>query len=84
MGLKSRKLKKQVAEPLVLAKCVARNNTWKLIQTLTGQNEDAKIFLRVGGGNFEQQSRLAVRTNYRGELWVQHAGCCCLFSVSVQ
>lgn len=29
MGLKSRKLKKQVAEPLVLAKCVARNNTWK-------------------------------------------------------
>lgn len=29
MGLKSRKLKKQVGEALVLAKCIARNNTWK-------------------------------------------------------
>lgn len=39
-----------------------------------------KTFLKVGGGNVEQQGRLAVRTNCQGELWVQHAGC--WFSVS--
>lgn len=37
-----------------------------------------RAFLKVGGGNVEQQGRLAVRTNCQGELWVLGAGACSL------